>query len=203
MFDDKLRRLKDRLLGILDRGWIKYLTPNQVTSAAFGVGLGIPVFLYLGYNRTAFGLWIVNRILDGLDGLVARKREMVSDFGGYYDILTDFIIYGSVPLAIALREDSLSVYIAALLLITVFYINGASWMFLSGIMEKRKRRGVDESLPITTLEMPRGLIEGGETILFYSLFMLIPDAVVYLMLGMAALTAAGIIIRFLYARKSI
>jgi len=36
--------------------------------------------------------WILNRILDGMDGMVARKRNISTKFGGYLDILVDFTV---------------------------------------------------------------------------------------------------------------
>lgn len=199
MFDEKLRRMKDSLLTLFKGRWMQFITPNQMTTLAFFAGLTVPVFLYLDQPVMAFSFWILNRILDGMDGWIARERNMKSDFGAYYDILTDFVVYSLIPLAIAfvLREET--VYWTTMILLAVFYVNGASWMFLSALIEKRG--GEIENNRLTTLGMPRGLIEGGETIVFYSLFILMPEWITGLMIAMAIMTAAGIFQRIIFARK--
>jgi len=199
MVDEQLRKVKDRILFLVAGPRIERIPPNIITTAGFSVGLICAVFLYFGCNLIAFFLWIFNRIIDGLDGYVARQNGNQTDFGGYYDIITDFIIYALLPGVIALRENSLTVSLLVVLLLGVFYVNGASWMYLSGLLQKR-RGGMAGKIQ-TSLEMPRGLIEGTETILFYSLFILLPRYLVWLIPAMAVLTAAGIVQRLIYARK--
>lgn len=200
MFDNRLRQLKDSILTPLAASPLGRLRPNQVTTVGFLVGLGALVPLYYGRNGLAFALWAANRVIDGLDGLIARRNKTQSDFGGYYDILTDFVLYALIPGVIALRERSLTLSFLTILLLGVFYVNGASWMYLSGLLEKQRRR--EEDAPRTTsLEMPRGVIEGTETIVFYSLFILLPGGAVYLVALMSLLTALGIPQRLIFARK--
>lgn len=40
------------------------------------------------------------RVLDGLDGVVARQRNKQTDFGGYLDIVLDFTVYSIIPVAL-------------------------------------------------------------------------------------------------------
>ena len=199
MFDETLRKTKDRILSHFKGRWVQYITPNQITSLAFLSGLVVTLCLFRDIRLAAFFFWILNRVLDGLDGWLARERNMKSDFGGYYDILTDFTVYSLIPLALALRIGEESVYIAVIVLLAVFYVNGASWMYLTPLIDKRGRG--NEEGRLTTLGMPRGVVEGGETIVFYSLFILIPGWITGLMYAMALLTAAGIIQRIYFARK--
>jgi phosphatidylglycerophosphate synthase len=51
-------------------------------------------------------LFLLNRIFDALDGTVARLRNLQSDFGGYYDIVTDFITYCMLPVGLALGDPT-------------------------------------------------------------------------------------------------
>ena len=41
---------------------------------------------------TALLFFLLNRFFDGVDGALARLQEP-SDLGGFYDIISDFIIY--------------------------------------------------------------------------------------------------------------
>ncbi len=74
------------------------LTANGLTI------LGICVWRVLrsicgdGFFVAALVCLILNRLCDGLDGAVAR-RSGSSDFGGYLDIVCDFLFYAMVPFA--------------------------------------------------------------------------------------------------------
>ena len=84
---------------------IRWITPNWVTTfslftciiAAGFISTGIPLFLIIG----AFLVQLVF-ILDCLDGQLARYREQSSNFGAWYDRVTDrvkdFLIYFSIAL---------------------------------------------------------------------------------------------------------
>ncbi|MEO6298343.1 MAG: CDP-alcohol phosphatidyltransferase family protein, partial [Paracoccaceae bacterium] len=77
----------------------------------------------------------------------------------------DFLFYGAVPLAFALRAPDTNALAAAFLLLS-FYVNGSSFLGYAVLAEKRglqtKARGV-KSLYFTA-----GLLEGTETILFFA-----------------------------------
>ena len=82
---------------------IKWITPNRVTTfslftciiAAVFISVGVPIFLIVG----AILVQLVF-ILDCLDGQLARYREQSSNFGAWYDRVTDrikdFLIYFSI-----------------------------------------------------------------------------------------------------------
>jgi len=193
MFDNTLRPLKDRLISPLADAVGRRLAPDTVSLLAFAAGLACAAALGLGLSWLALTLWLLNRLLDGLDGLVARRSGRSSDAGGYLDIMLDFIVYAALPLAMAWAEPALA-YPAALLL-GVFYINSASWMYLSALLEKRGAGAVAKG-EATSVSMPRGLVEGSETIVFYTVLIVAPSWRLVLMLLFAFLTLAGALIRF-------
>jgi phosphatidylglycerophosphate synthase len=137
----------------------------------------------------ALALWALNRVLDGLDGTVARMHGKQSDLGGYLDIVLDITVYALIPLALAFGINSADVYMSLAFLLGTFYVNGASWMYLAALLEKR-RHGAAMQGELTTVTMPGGLIEGTETIIFYTLFLLLP---VYLP---ALFTIMGVLVIF-------
>ncbi len=141
MFDDLMRPLKDRVLSPVVTAVGRRLRPNTITLLAFLFGGLSAVSVALGWYMTGLLLWTGNRVLDGLDGAVARAFDSQSDLGGYLDILLDFTVYAALPAAFALSLDVRSGYLALILLLSVFYINGASWMYLSALLEKRKHVG--------------------------------------------------------------
>jgi len=73
---------------------------------------------------------------------------------------------------------------AGLFLMSSYVLNSISWTTLAALLEKRQRHTINR---LTSMEMPTGLIEGAETILFYTLFYLLPDYIAILFTAMALL----------------
>ena len=77
MLDLFLREVKEIVLKYFIFIIPKWLTPNRITTIAFLFGI------YCAYE-CAFGdsitfqlfLWLINRTLDGIDGVVARARNL-------------------------------------------------------------------------------------------------------------------------------
>jgi phosphatidylglycerophosphate synthase len=132
---------------------------------------------YRGQYGWAFGLWYLNRALDGLDGLIARLHDGQSDLGGYVDIVTDYVIYAALPIGLVAGSPSNERYLALAFMLASFYVNSASWMYLAAILEKRFAHTPDTD---TTVVMPAGLIGGFETIIVYGVFLLFPSHIVWL-----------------------
>jgi phosphatidylglycerophosphate synthase len=186
MIDKALREPKEALLGALVRGPLRRIHPTTVTVAAALVGLAAACAAWQAAYALAIGLWVVNRVLDGLDGTLARMTGQQSDAGGYIDTVLDHVIYAAIPLGLALAANTAAAYIALALLLSSFYINAATWMYLAALLEKRSA-GAAARGELTAVTMPSGLIEGAETIGFYTLFLIFPGALVWLFGLMAAL----------------
>lgn len=184
MQDAYLRRQKDRLLTPLAGTAFSSIHPNWVSVIALGVGLGSVVAILGQWYWLGLGLWALNRSLDGLDGLIARVHHKQSDFGGYLDLFLDFIIYLTVPLAFAAAQPTVANLWACLALLASYVLNTISWTTLATLLEKRNRPSVGR---LTSMEMPTGLIEGAETMIFYTLFYLLPSQIALLFTIMAIL----------------
>jgi hypothetical protein len=91
---------------------------------------------------------------------------------------------------------------ALALLLAVFYVNSASWLYLSALLERRGRRAANPE-PVTSIVMPPGLVAGTETIIFYALFLLWPAKLVPLFLTMSALVVVGIAQRVIWAVRTL
>src|SRR5215207_3077639 len=137
MFDDVLRALKDRLLAPIARRLGPGLHPNVVSIVAFLAGVGAAALAARRAYDVALALWVLNRVLDGLDGTLARVHAQQSDLGGYLDILLDFTVYALVPLALVVGAPARENAIAGLYLVATFFVNAASWMYLAAILERR------------------------------------------------------------------
>ncbi len=73
------------------------LVPNMVTTLGLCSGLTAIRFLMAGQFVTAVWLILFAIVLDGLDGLLARRLKATSDFGAQLDSLSDFLNFGVTP----------------------------------------------------------------------------------------------------------
>ena len=138
--DKELRVVKEIICNPIAKIIGNLLTPTQITIIGFFIGLLCPIFLiYDNYLHFGTLFWLINRLLDGIDGVVARNTNRQTDFGGYIDIICDFIIYAIIPIALAVAHPSEVLYIVLAILQGTFFVNAASLMFLSSILEKRSQ----------------------------------------------------------------
>ncbi len=200
MFDDILRALKDRFLEPIARAMGPVPSPDWITVIAFAFGI-LAAFAASQRNTTAaLVLWLANRFFDGLDGTAARVHGLQSDFGGYLDILLDFVVYAAVPIGLVIAYPSRNVALAGLVLMGSYFVNAASWMYLSAILEKRSA-GAATRGELTTVTMQPAIIAGTETVIFFTLFLVFPRHLTGLFAAMAALVCANVIQRLVWARK--
>ncbi|PLL13415.1 CDP-alcohol phosphatidyltransferase family protein [Tabrizicola sp. TH137] len=181
--------------GLADRG----VTADAVTLAGLALGLLAAGVLASGGPGWAAVLPLMaSRVADGLDGAVARARGK-TDFGGYLDIVCDFVFYAAIPMAFVMR-DPMANGVAGAFLLASFYINGSTFLGYAVLAEKRgmetRSRG-EKSLYFTA-----GLLEGTETIAFFLILCLFPAAFAPLAWGFAALCLVTALSRVLLARRS-
>lgn len=188
MLDPLIRSAKDSALRPLAAAIGTRAHPTTITMLSFLAGCGCALLLLSGMYAPALVAWLLSRVLDGLDGTLARLTGRQSDLGGYLDILLDFFVYALIPIALVagLPSPGASAHLALALLLGTFFVNSASWMYLAALAEKRGG-GAAARGEQTSVTMPTGLIEGTETVLFYSLFILLPVYLVPLFGAMAAL----------------
>lgn len=172
--------------------------PIAVTLVAVVPGLGAALCAATGRPILATVLWLVNRLLDGLDGTLARARGRQTDLGAYLDILMDFVVYAAVPIGLAVNADTTNTWIAAAVLLASFYVNTISWAYLSALLARRER---ETSGQFTSVTMPGGLIEGAETVVLYALMLAVPSFAPTLFLAMAAAVVITIGQRMVWATR--
>ncbi len=200
MFDILLRPLKDKLLDPLAKLLSRIFSANAVTLISLLFGIAAVIAVFYGHIGAGLILWLLNRITDGLDGAVARVTDKSSDLGGYLDIMADFLIYAALPIAFALQSPAEAALTAVAVLLAAFYINAGAWMYLSALLEKRGRASTRE---VTAVTMPEGLIGGTETVIFFSLFFLLPKYLLFMYYLMAALTLISAAQRIIWAMRKL
>lgn len=173
MLDPVLRRWIDPPL---DRAgaWLaaRGVSANSLTLVGLAVGLTSVPLLAAGRYEAALAAILLNRLLDGIDGAVARQGSPTR-FGGYLDIVCDMAFYAAVPVGFALAQPANAVWAA--LLLGSFVCTCAS--FLGRAVLAAQRGEVDEGRRGTkSFVHAAGLMEGTETIMAFVLFCLLPDA---------------------------
>jgi phosphatidylglycerophosphate synthase len=143
--------------------------------------------------------WLLSRLADGLDGAVARHRGRASDRGGLVDIVSDTVGYAVIPLGVAAGVDTRSGWVVVAVLLATFYVNAVSWTYLAALLEKRSV-GATSTGATTSTVMPRGLVEGTETIVFFALALAWPGGAIGVLAVMAAAVGLTILERLWWAR---
>jgi phosphatidylglycerophosphate synthase len=147
------------------------ISANVITLTAVVVGLSVLIPLALQNYLVALGLIAVNRLLDALDGAVAR-RNGITDLGGFFDVVGDFIFFGAVVLGFALADTEANALAAAWLL---FAFMGAEASFLAYAALAEKHNFHTESHGKKSIFFVGGLVEEVETVVAFVLACVFPD----------------------------
>jgi len=137
----------------------------------------------------ALVLIALNRLMDGLDGAVARRLGP-TDVGGYLDIVLDFFFYAGVPFFFAVGRPEVALPAAFL----VFSFVGTGSSFLAYAIFAAKRGLTTQRQGIKSFYYLGGLTEGTETIVFFIAICLFPDGfavLAWVFGGLCWLTALG------------
>ncbi|MFW5634125.1 MAG: CDP-alcohol phosphatidyltransferase family protein [Erythrobacter sp.] len=187
MFDAKLRPLIDPPLNRAGRALARLgVTANALTIAGLALGLAGAGAIASGAIGAGLALILANRLIDGLDGAVARVRGPTA-FGGYLDIVADFAFYVSVPLGFGVLADANT--LPALVLVASFVLTGVSFLAFATIAATRGEETAAHGRK--SFFYSTGLAEGAETILVFALMCLFPawfGVIAYAYAGLCVLT---------------
>jgi phosphatidylglycerophosphate synthase len=189
MFDAKIRPLINPALDVVARRICKLgIGANTVTLFGAIIGLAGAAAIAGGQYGLALALIAANRITDGLDGRVA-KINGPTEFGGYLDSLSDFLFYVAVPVAFGIA--SAANLFPALLLVAAFTLTGVSFLAFAAIAA---RRGLGEGAHgRKAIIYSTGVMEGTETIAFFTVMCLLPGwfaALAYVFSALCLITVA-------------
>lgn len=158
------------------------VSPLAVTATGWLAGVGACVAAGSRHWPLALALWLGNRLLDGLDGPLARRRG-ATDVGGFLDIVADFSVYAGFVVAVAVAVPAAR--LAAVALLSAYYVSGAAFLALSSLAERRRATMGDNR----SLRFVGGLAEGAETVVAYAAFCLLPSAATEIAWGFTAAVA--------------
>lgn len=187
MLDAKLRPLIDPPLNAVGVTLARVgVTANALTFTGLAMGLGGAATIAFGNIWLGLGLIIANRIIDGLDGAVARATTP-TPLGGYFDIVADFAFYVSVPVGFGVLASENT--LPALVLVASFVLTGVSFLAFAVIAAERGEKTQNHGKK--SFFYSTGLAEGTETIAVFIAMCVFPawfGIIAYAYAGLCVLT---------------
>lgn len=191
MLDARLRLLIDPPLDAVAAVLVRRgVGADSLTLAGLAASLATLVAIATGWFVLALVALALSRLLDGLDGPVAR-RTTPTDRGGYLDSVCDYVFYAGVPLAFALADPLRNALPAAALLAS-FVLTAVTFLAYAALAAKRGLETTARGRK--AFFYAGGLVEGTETIAVFVAMLAWPTAFPALAWGCAAacLLTAGL-----------
>ena len=177
MFDRSIQRLTQKPLSFVGKLLLKIFKPNQITIIGFFFGIVMCFLIFIHSYFLAILFLFLNRLCDGLDGVMARQTSP-SPLGAYLDIILDFIIYAAFVLVFSLQNE-INLLTGVFLLFS--YICTGTTFLTQAIIQpqldysQQDRDDIKDEIPKSFI-YASGLIEGSETIFFMFLCLILPKA---------------------------
>ena len=193
MFDRSIQRLTQKPLSILGKFLLKIFKPNQITIIGFFFGIVMCFLIFIHSYFLAILFLFLNRLCDGLDGVMARQTSP-SPLGAYLDIILDFIIYAAFVLVFSLQNE-INLLTGVFLLFS--YICTGTTFLTQAIIQpqldysQQDHDDVKDEIPKSFI-YASGLIEGSETIFFMFICLILPKTfpILGFLFGMLCLITA-------------
>lgn len=144
----------------------RFVLPNILTTFGLSCGLFVifrmtmiaPGTVELDQIRSCLLIILLATFIDTLDGALARAMKVESDFGGFFDSMSDSVVFGVAPAVLALKTLSPSsdsfwgmmVYIGAMVFSVAGVLRLVRYSTMSQAPQDPKLQGVFVGLPITS-----------------------------------------------------
>lgn len=198
MLDAAARKIIDPPLSwIGERVAPSGLSANAVTLTGLVIGVGAAVAIACHAFGPGLLLLLLNRFLDGLDGAIARAGTPTA-FGGYLDIVADFVLWALLPLGFAVADPQ-NAFPAAVLLAS-FIASGTT--FLAHAILAAKTGEESEARGKKSFFHLGGLTEGTETIAFFVIVLVWPSVFPVAAFVFATMVTTTAIFRGLETRRT-
>lgn len=192
MLDKAIQQALRPLMTRAARGLVRLgVGADAISFTGLAIGIAAAGAIALQHYLPGLALLLLSRLLDGLDGAVARATQP-TDRGGFLDITLDFLFYAAIPLAFALADPAANALPAAVLLAS-FIGTGSSFLAFAIVAEKQKLRSV--ALPDKSFYFLGGLTEATETIAAFAAMCLWPLWFPQIAYGFAALCGITTVLR--------
>ncbi len=171
------------------------VTANALSWTGLLLALGATALVARGTPVPGVILWLVSRLVDGYDGMLARHGNTSTLFGGYLDLTFDMFAYAAMACAFAyvMPADRM----LWLLVLTGYILAITTTLALSSLAERADRQlGGNRSIQFTP-----GIAEAGETTMVYVMLALVPSYSRVVLLLWVVLLFATMLQRSLLAHR--
>jgi phosphatidylglycerophosphate synthase len=182
MFDGQLRSLIDRPMSVAARWLVPFgIRANWVTLAGAVVAFAGMILIARELYLFGLGAIVLNRLLDGLDGAVARLTQP-TEAGAYLEAVFDTMFFASVPFAFGLANPEHAVA-ASFVIFGAMTAGAAAWLFMAFA-----QRSGQASMPFASI------VESLTMVLGFAIACVVPQwfSIVAYVLGVTAFILAGI-----------
>ena len=192
MLDKAIQQALKPLMTRAARGLVRLgLGADAISLAGFAIGMAAAAAIATQHDLVGLALLLLSRLMDGLDGAVARATTP-TDRGGFLDITLDFLFYAAIPLAFALADPIRNALPAAVLL-AAFIGTGSSFLAFAAVAEKRQLQSL--AFPDKSFYFLGGLTEATETIAAFVAMCLWPQWFPHIAYGFAVLCGITVVLR--------
>lgn len=184
MLDSAIQQVLKPVLNRMARGLVRAgVGANAISFIGFALGMAAALAIVFQHFMGGLVLLLLSRLMDGLDGAVARATQP-TDRGGFLDITLDFVFYAAIPLAFALADPAHNALPAAVLLASFM---GTASSFLAFAIVAAKRELTSTAFPDKSFYFLGGLTEATETIAAFAAMCLWPQWFAPIAYGFAVL----------------
>ena len=175
MFDRQIQNYTQKPLVYISKIFLKFSSPNQITFVGFAFGVLMCTSIIIDQYFIALIFLLLNRLSDGIDGVMARLTTP-TPLGGYLDIVLDFLVYGGFVLSFGMTNQNNT--FVTMIILFCYVGTGATFLAKAAILPSLTHKKINDDIP-KSFHYAEGLIEGSETILFMALCLLFPNLFIY------------------------
>ena len=157
------------------------------------------LFIIIDQYLLAVIFLFLNRLSDGLDGVMARLQTP-TPLGGYLDIVLDILIYSGFVLSFGITEQNNT--LLSMVLLFCYIGTGSTFLAKAAILPSLTNQNLNEEIP-KSFHYAVGLIEGTETIVFMVLCLLFPNLFIYFSFIFIILCLITIVFRIIVCYKEL
>ncbi|MBM4762962.1 CDP-alcohol phosphatidyltransferase family protein [Bacillus sp. B15-48] len=139
------------------------LTANQVTFAAFMIGISASVLIFWGHPFLGVAVLWISGFLDAVDGSMARQSHSSSSWGTVLDVTFDRIVEVGIIIALALRHPDPTILFLLMLLSISIIITMTIFLTVGAVSDKESEK---------SFYYQPGLAERTEGFILFSLMVL-------------------------------
>ena len=186
MLDSRFRKYVQPGFNCVGKAFIKVgATPNQITIAAFILGIAAAALTAFKFNYWALAALLLSGFIDIIDGTVARLKNIQSKKGAFLDIIFDRLVEGFfiIGLAVAYPQH----YISYIVFLVLVVFNFSTFLLAGSLIKNTGEK---------SMHYDPGIAERTETIICFGFILIFPGYLFYILNVFSLLILITGIIRF-------